>query len=189
MNPNQRVSRNYYIKRIRNENIDSPKKKQNISYIINDNNQIDLNLNYSNQNSYYKNVQIKRKRDDGNEDYINGRKTVDWNNFNNPNLYSNMNERKSTPNIIYGNIEKIENNNINNNNYYTLEENNVIKKANTNFYNFQNPKIKKYKNIRIIDNFMNENLKSSSPKSIYIHTDINEISDEEIENRNIYLKG
>ena len=185
MNPNQRVSRNHFIKRIRNENIysDSPNKKQNISYIVSDNNRKDLNQNYQNDNSYYKSVQIKRKMEDVNED-MNRQKKMNSIDFNYPNLYSNMSERNSTPNIIYGNIEKIENNNFNNNNYYTLEKNFVIKKANTNFYSFQNPKIKK---IKIIDTFVDKNLKSSPPKSIYIHTDINEFSDEENENRIRYL--
>ena len=177
MNPNQRVSRNHYIRRVKNEKIylEPPTNiKKNIPYIFNNNNTDKFNnpsKNFQSGNPCYKNIQIKHNQTN----------TTNYNDIDYQNVYMSIEEKRNSTGIIYDSPEKIQFNL-----YRSLEEdNNNIKKSKKKFYFYKVPmkQIIKYKKIN------NNNFLISSPGSLCHCTDINNINNEEINNRKVELNN
>jgi len=179
MNPNKRIARNQYIRRIKNEVnntnnlnekiLNSPQgNKEKLNYLSDD---------YGKGYSYYKNVQVKNKNE-----YI----TPHYNSHQNTISHDN-----DYPDIYLNTEEKI---NASNYNHNILEDDKLIKKSKTNFNTYRTPANQNYIKYKIKSNSNDKTSMLSSPHSFYNSNANDEIrggfrSDEEIRKKKIYLQG
>ena len=178
MNPNKRIARNQYIRRIKNEVnntnnlnekiLNSPQgNKEKLNYLSDD---------YGKGYSYYKNVQVKNKNE-----YI----TPHYNSHQNTISHDN-----DYPDIYLNTEEKI---NASNYNHNILEDDKLIKKSKTNFNTYRTPANQNYIKYKIKSNSNDKTSMLSSPHSFYNSNANDEIrggfrSDEEIRKKNIFTR-